>query len=535
MVKAMLVDTNPEVLNFYKGYFKASFPAVRVVSTLFEAVEDKFFDAINSKKPNFILMDIRFFGLSTLRVISDVSAKHPQMKMLVLGTYEDHDYLRASMERGAADYLYKPAKGREFELTIERILKMFEEMEIRKKEEGQILLEYQQNISLFRDRFLTNLLNGVLVDEAEIAESMEYFGMELAPPYTVFTLRIDRFKRVIENMSEKDKHMLIYRVFFAAKKFLGERGLGYAFINSFNSISCILGGPKELMGLLAACEEAKKEVEKKTDLSTTIGLGRPQSVLSNLNISAKEAEAALRYRYLLGYNTVIPIDFVEPENFISYSYPARKESLLVHTAVAGEYEYAKILLNQILETLSGPNKLPQRLLPKIIINMVISISRYASEQHMDVETRFREFFNFSEILQISTISETRSYMEQALYSFCGHIAAMRTEKADRMVQEVARYIETNYYEGITAEKMALERQTTTQYLENNFKERMKVSVAGQITNIRMLRAKEILGAEDVEDDVVAARVGYRDVRIFRSVFRRREGKTPGEFARTVRR
>ena len=531
MIKAMLVDQNSETINVYKSYLKVSFPSVRVAAVLNEAAEAKFVDNIKSKAPNLIIMDIRFFGLSTLRIISDVTKLYPRLKILVLGTYEDHDYLRAAMERGAADYLYRPLKNREFELCIERIIKMFQEMEDKDREEEQVLLEYGQNLTLFRDRFLTNLLNGVLADEGEIAESMEYFDLKLEPPYTVFTLRLDHFKQIINGMTEKDKHILIYRVFFAANKFLQSRNLGYAFINSFNSISCILGGPNELPVLLAVCSEIKNEIVKKTELSVTMGLGRPVSGLMSINISAKEAEAALRYRHLLGYDTIIPLDFVEPDNQLSYVYPARKERRLVHTAVAGEYEYARALLEQILEALRGRGPLAQRILPKIIMGIVIAISRYASEQQMDVEAKFRDFFDFSHILGISTIDEAKNYMEQALKSFCNHIAAKRKEDADRLAASIDNYIITKFYEDITAEKLALLHRTTPQYLEKIFKERIKTSISGHLTNIRMAKAKEILLAEDVEDDVVAARVGYRDVRIFRSVFRRREGKTPAEFAR----
>jgi len=531
MIKAMLVDINPEITNFYKGFLKASFPSVRVSSVLNEAVETKYFDAIKAKNPGLVIMDIRFFGLSTLRVISETAEKHPRIKILVLGTYEDHDYLRAAMERGAADYLYKPLKNRELELCMERIVKMFADREERDEEEGRILQEYGLNLSLFRDRFLTNLLGGVLFDENEIAESMEYFDMTLSPPYTVFTLRIDHFRQVISDMAEKEKHLLTYRVFYAVRKFLQPRGLGYAFINSFNSISCILGGPKELSELLAVCAEIKAEVVKQTELSVTLGLGRPAATLLAVSISAKEAEAALRYRHLLGYDTIIPLDFVEPDNEISYSYPARRERLLVHTAVAGEYEYAIKQLAQILDTLRTSKRLPERILPKIIMNIVISISRYASEQHMDIEARFREFFDFSNILDITTINEAERYMQQALRSFCDYIAGIRKDKAERMTAEIADHVAIRFYEDITLEKLALARHTTPQYLDKIFKERMKVSVSGYLTNIRMAKAKEILSVEEVDDDVVAARVGYRDVRVFRSVFRRREGMTPGEFAR----
>jgi len=531
MIKAMLVDYSSETINYYKNFLKAVFPDIRVVATLSESSEAKFMEAIDDKDPGLVIMDIRFFSMSSLRIIGSIASNRPNTKMLILGTYDDHDYLRAAMEMGAADYIYKPIKGRELEISIQKIVRIFEEVKERREEERHILAAYERNMETFRDRFLANLLSGVLTSEEEIEKSMEYFGMELTPPYTALTLRIDHFRQIMQDLDEKQKHLLVYRVYLAVQKFLVEKGAGYVFINSFNSISCIVGGLEGIETLLDICAEIKAEVLKKTELSTTIGLGRSKDSLAAVNISAKEAEAALRYRYLLGYNTIIPIDFAEPANDISYRYPSRKEDLMVYAAVAGEYEYAMQLFNQIMETLREPESLPSRFLPKIVMKIVIAISRYASEQYMEIEARFREFFNYAEILNIEGIDEAKSYMDAALKSFCGHIAYTRGQNADRMVREIAGHIDNHYYESITLEGFALERRTTPQYLDKIFRERMKMSIKDYLTGLRMRKAREILSTENVEEDVVAARVGYNDVRVFRSVFRRREGMFPLEYAR----
>ena len=534
MVKAIIVDYSQEMIGYYKSILKSALPDIKVVAGLSESVEAKFFELLDSKAPGLVIIDIRFFALSSLRIIEKAIQKYPKMKMVVLGSYDDHDYMRAAMEKGAADYLYKPVKLREFELSLKRVLKIFEEARQREAEETLILAEYAKNTATFRDRFLANLLNGALVDEMEIAESMAYFNMQIKPPYTIFTLRIDRFKAIMADINEKQKHLLIYRVYFAVQKYLAKHGAGYVFINSFNSISCILGGVLELKELLDICGQIKEQVHAKTELSTTIGLGRSKDRLADVSISAKEAEAALRYRHLLGYNTIIPIEFAEPKNHITYRYPAKQEGLLVYTAVAGEYEYANKMFETIIDTLRESNNLPERILPKIIMNIVIAISRYASEQHMDIESKFRDFFDFSEILGITEIDEARSYMAKALKNFCGHIAQMRSFKADEIVDIIARHIRDRYYEDINLDNMALLHKTTPQYLNKIFEERLRMTVKDYLTSTRMNKAKEILKTQEADDDMVAAKIGYNDTRVFRSIFRRREGVFPSDYAKMQR-
>ncbi|MDR2167888.1 MAG: helix-turn-helix domain-containing protein [Clostridiales bacterium] len=529
MIKAMLVDASFDVVGVYKAYIKADFERVRVVGALHEASIDKFWAMVESKKPDVIIMDIRFFGLGTLRLIGEIVAKYPDIKLLISGTYDDYDYLRASMEYGATDYIYKPAKKREFELALRHIVGIFEEMVRTQAEDGQILSEYERDRGFFRHRFLMNLLGGVLPDEREVLGSMEYFGMSLEMPAAAFVLRIDHFKTVIKNLDEKSKHLLIYKIFWHADKHLVENNLGYAFINSFNSITCIIGGAADLERLLELSAELKEMITKRTGLEVTIGLGRAYNDLMSLRFSANEAEAALRYRYLLGYNSIIPIDFVEPDNHITYKYPKKKEQLLVYTAVAGEYDYALKLLGEIFQALDGAGPLPDRLLPRIIMNIVISISRYASELGMDTESRFRDFFNFGEILNLRTTQEARGFMEAALRAFCDFVTERTNENAKRMVFLAKERVDENFFEDLTLEALALEFGTTADFLGKSFQKRGGMSFKDYLQSKRIAKAKEILETENAPEDEIAARVGFFDVRVFRSVFRRREGLFPLEY------
>jgi YesN/AraC family two-component response regulator len=106
------------------------------------------------------------------------------------------------MEYGAADYIYKPPKRKEFELALNHIVGIFEESARRAEEDKQMLEDYgRDTVGIFRQRFLANLTGGILSNESEIRGSMKYFEMTLEPPYAVITLRIDRFKTVMAGLA----------------------------------------------------------------------------------------------------------------------------------------------------------------------------------------------------------------------------------------------------------------------------------------------------------------------------------------------
>ena len=527
----MLVDASVDVVNLYKAYIKRGFDkGVRVVSVLHEASIEKFWAMIEKTKPDIIIMDIRFFALSTLRIIREVVLSRPTTKLLITGTYDDYDYLRASMEHGATDYIYKPAKPREFEMALQHIVGIFEEATQRIAQDAQMAEDYQKDRGIFLHRFLTNLAGGVHLEKEEIESSLNYFGINLMPPFAVFVLRIDRFQEAIKNLEERAKHLLIYRIFWIVDRQLKNQELGHCFISSFNSITCIVHSQQNFEDLLDFCHSIKTQVAGRCQQSFTIGLGRLYNDLTSLKYSAKEAEGALRYRHLLGYNTIIPIDFVEPENHITYKYPAQKEERLIFAAVVGEYDHSIKMLEDILDALDNAGTLPPNLLPRIVMKIVIAISRYASELGIDVEGRFREFFNFADILALKTTDEARKLMQEALWAFSRFIDARNNENSKRMVLLAQERANQFFFEDLKISNLAQEFGTTGEFLGRAFLQMTSISFKEYLQTKRIAKAKEILlGEEIVSEEEVAARVGYFDARVFRSVFRRREGMLPMEF------
>jgi len=281
--------------------------------------------------------------------------------------------------------------------------------------------------------------------------------------------------------------------------------------------------------LLDVAGRLKEVAHKRIGLEVTTGLGRAYTHISGLEYSAKEAEAALRYRYLLGYNSIIPIDFVEPHNHTSYKYPKIKEQKLVYTAVAGEYDYALKLMDEIFDALDAAGRIPNRLLPRIVMSIAISISRYASELGIDVDAKFRDFFDFGKILSLETTTDARKFMEDALKNFCGFITQSIDDIAKEMVFKAKERVDEYFFEDLSLEGFALEYGTTADFLGKAFSRRGGMSFRDYLQSKRIARAKEILETESASEEEVAARVGFFDVRVFRSVFRRREGVFPLEY------
>jgi DNA-binding NarL/FixJ family response regulator len=62
-------------------------------------------------RPHVILMDLVMPGEGGLKAISEIKRNHPEIKVIVLTTFEDEDKIKAAMQAGVDGYLLKDADG----------------------------------------------------------------------------------------------------------------------------------------------------------------------------------------------------------------------------------------------------------------------------------------------------------------------------------------------------------------------------------------------------------------------------------------
>jgi two-component system response regulator YesN len=522
----MLADTDSENIKNFKTYIKMSFPDVRIVAALSSPAD--FREHVKAADPQLILADIRFFGALAFQIVREISEFFPDIRFIVYGSYNDAEYIQKIMEFGVIDYIYKPVKPGDLERTLKHAGDVFAAMESDRALNESLFLSYQTDIGIFKNKFLSNLIYGNLTSKFEIDSSLHYFGLTLAKDYTVLVARIDHFKKVILALDEKGKHLLVYNIFTIVQKSLSENNAGTVFINNLNELVLIVGGSMPLQKTIQLANQLKEEILHQTRQSVTIGIGRSYDSPADICVSYKEADAALRYRGYMGYNSVIPIHYVEPENNISYRYPMVKEEILVYSSVIGEYDYCETLLNQIMDALKSSGPLPEFLLSKIVMNIVIAINRYASEQNILKGNEFTIFFPTKDIFGIKSIDEASAYLSSSLEKFCDHVLRLRNDKKKEIVALAVDFIEKRYAGSLPISELALIAHTTPEFLSNTFQEIKKMSINDYISGHRIDKAKEIIRAGET-DETAALVSGYKDIKTFREAFRKHEGMLPQDY------
>ena len=527
MIKTIILDSNIEIINYFKAFFKMAYPSIKVVSFMQDSTKNRLFELIESKKPRLIIMDIRFFAFLSFSIIEDIRNKYPKIKIIVLGEYSDYDYMKKSLEYGAMDFIIKPIKPKELDKTFGKIIAILDSIDKEEIFEKQIIKNYNDNIDYFKNIFIDNILNGKIRDKEEIINSISYFNLPFKAPYLIAYIGIDNFREKLKK-EIKDNYLLVCKVFYIVQKYFDDNNLGFARIDNSNSICCFISQNSDLKKIFYDFDNIKSEINIKLGIATTIGIGRIKEEADQINISAKEALSALRHKNFIGRDSIIPIDFVEIENNSTYNYLLEKENTLAYSAIFGDYDFTSQIISQIINSL-GDN-LPDRLLSKIIMGIVISISRYSSEMGFDIEARFRDFFDFSKVFELKSKEDAKIFLNNALKQFCEYMNEIRKNKDEIIFKKIKNHIEENYHSNINFKELSFELKITVKNMMDIFFKNMGNSINDYISILRIKKAKEIIKNDDnYDEEALSNFLGYKDPRHFKSTFKKQEGIYPNEY------
>ena len=83
----------------------SSCPEIEVVGIAAEGFEA--LAMLEKQKPDVILMDIRMPNMNGVIATQEVKRRHPEVKVLILTTFDDSDYILNAINNGASGYLLK--------------------------------------------------------------------------------------------------------------------------------------------------------------------------------------------------------------------------------------------------------------------------------------------------------------------------------------------------------------------------------------------------------------------------------------------
>ncbi|KRF43813.1 AraC family transcriptional regulator [Paenibacillus sp. Soil787] len=112
----------------------------------------------------------------------------------------------------------------------------------------------------------------------------------------------------------------------------------------------------------------------------------------------------------------------------------------------------------------------------------------------------------------------------------GKIEQNRNEKSDIVVSNAIRFIEAHYMDkSLSSNKVADQFKLTPAYLGKLFREYSSRSIADYISEIRLVKASELLKESPLNVDEIIEKIGWENKKHFFTLFKKRFGTTPTEY------
>ena len=109
----------------------------------------------------------------------------------------------------------------------------------------------------------------------------------------------------------------------------------------------------------------------------------------------------------------------------------------------------------------------------------------------------------------------------------------RENKGTWLVEMVNQYIEQHYAEDITLTALASQMHYSPSYLSRYYKAHAGVNVMNYLSNVRILKAQELLTATNLRIGEVAEQTGFGSSKYFSRVFRESTGVMPAQYRNTL--
>ncbi|WP_231038406.1 response regulator transcription factor [Pectinatus frisingensis] len=119
MIKIMIADDQELIRESLKIVLNMS-PDMKVIATAENGIEAM--ESIKKNHPDIVLMDVRMPKLDGVQCTNLIKEHYPQIKIIILTTFDDDEYIYNALKFGASGYLLKGVSVTELTTAIRTVI-----------------------------------------------------------------------------------------------------------------------------------------------------------------------------------------------------------------------------------------------------------------------------------------------------------------------------------------------------------------------------------------------------------------------------
>lgn len=466
-------------------------------------------ELIERLRPHIVITDIVMPVMDGLELARAVKNRFPEIKMIVLSSFGEFDYVRSSFQSGAVDYILKP------KLEAEDLLAILKQTarSIPSLHWREPAGEYQWTAGQLLEKLISGY--GDDIDPTDAAKVFPYggfcwFGADVS--------RLSRKEDHVDGIFSKIKSELESRIQPVLFERIPESGDRLALL--VNAEVSALPRLKQAAQALADWSE-----ERQLDLTWMVGEG-----FNDLRQAGEEYRNRFipmaDYRFYLSDQRLLIWSELPsvPEAEMTFDMKRFTEEMnRMHFDESFQYvrdyaaKRAKQYRTDVFEFKS------------FLGNVIFNVTTLLSNLGFDLKDLEEEKYTyFKKIEDTKTAEEALEWLDTFLSQVRERIASRRTP-ANLNMKKLLDYIHEHYMEPISLKDVADHFHFNPSYLSSFFAAHNKESFSEYVNKIRVEKAAELLRTDEAPIAEIGSRVGYSDHSYFTKVFKKLTGLSPSQY------
>jgi len=470
-------------------------------------------ESIEKQIPDVIITDIRMPVLDGLELCQYVKDRYPDILLAIVSGYAEFEYAHKAIVYNVRDYLLKP-------LNKENLFKMLDkfraELSNRKKRDMEQDILRQNDDLLRASKAIGNILYG---RKSEVTGFKDIFQLEKEPEE--FVAGIIEARYVTGDLLNAAVNMRTENVFpFYYSK--DRIGVIYAFFNKTREVAV-----EEIAFNL---RKHISELAGKFSCAVSAGISDKHKLLCELPTACREAEQAMNYRLIHGWNKVFEYNKNKEKSTDSCILNQDMLRSFRFYLECGEKEAADLLVRTAFLKFTDNGDLSVSCLQQLYLKIIAIIN---DSYNILVEGNPETLPNYADIFEISsfyTMEDLLEYISKNIDKVCNGLQNINPGKRESIVDSLKNFVLENYNTDITLEELAEKHYFLhVSYLSKIFKAAVGESFSKYLLRVRMDKAKKLIMDGNLKISDIAGFVGYNSVSHFVQAFRKFYGVTPGEY------
>lgn len=475
---------------------------------------------IQETKPDIVLTDMRMPLMDGKILLRRLQENFPNIKIIVISGYSDFEYLQQAISAQASDYILKPFNREEIRKALQKAMDSLDK-ELSTNKKIQAIEEENEKVNYASDlKYLSDLI---------VDQQADYDPCYLKSKDTYFIKESDHYALISIYCPESESETVYQKMLISPMKsdnilFIpGPANQNIFFLlNTFKNLK----GSDIYASIKSKAEGICDYLKHSGYLNFCLGISSFKSDYALIHEAYSETLHSLERRDLLSAENIF---FYQNEDLTAQELNWNDMDKFIFFMEAGNNEKVIELLDEFfseLESISTLNLITVKYNIQLIFSRVTDMLKtyYDISNNYSLSSKYKKIMN-----NIFDLQAIKNEFIKLLVNITSLLKEKNVYPTDETINNIKKYIQKNYSQDISLDKISELFFLNPSYCCYLFKEKTGENFSDYVNHIRIEKAKDFLINTDYKVYKIAKMLGYENDKYFFRIFKKFTGYTPERF------